>query len=347
MARSLNQEMLSRVADALYWMSRYIERAEDITRILTVNYHAILDLPSAGEDETWEPLIEITGDRTIFEEVFGPVNGMNPYTARNVSEFLLWHSANPNAITNCIFRARENARSVREQISSEMWEALNRLYFAVKDVNKFAVLRGPADFFTLIRDNSHMFQGITHATLNHDDRYEFIQIGKHIERADKTSRILDVKYASLHRFEEGSTQAALQLMAMLRSCSAMEAFQKKSRQLLAWRVAEFLLLSGDFPRSVRFCVSQCQQAVNKISSLSEQGPMRSSPLNGPQRALGRLVNDLEYIDIHDVLGTDMHPYLDQLQQRLNQAGDEIARTFFNTQVILPGAKNFQQAQQQQ
>ena len=340
--------MLSRVADALYWMSRYIERAEDITRILTVNYHALLDLPTADDDYAWEPLIEITGDKRIFIEAFDTGNGSNPYHVRSVSEFLLWHPANPNAVVTCISQARENARSVREQISSEMWEALNRLYFMAKEVNKAAVMRGPVDFFTQVRDSSHMFQGITHATLTHDDRYEFIQLGKHIERADKTSRILDVKYASLHHFDDGSPQASLQLMAMLRSCSAMEAFQKKSRQLQAWRVAEFMLLSQDFPRSVRFCVNQCQQSINKLAAASDNGLTgRNSTFAGPQRALGRLVHDMDYLDIHEILGVDMHPYLDQLQLRLNQVGHEIARTFLNTQVILSGEKANQQVQQQQ
>lgn len=364
--------MLSRVADSLYWMSRYIERAEDITRILTVNYHAMLDLPIEDEARAWAPLIKITGDTGRFEKAFGSPQdfpeGESPYTGRNVSEFLLWHPMNPNAALTCVNRARENARSVREQISTEMWEAINRLYFLAKEVNKAAVLRGPAEFFAQLRDGSHIFQGITHATMTHNDAYEFIQLGKHIERADKTSRTVDVKYASLDGLEDGSPQAALQLLAMLRSCSAMEAYRKEYQQVQTWRVAEFLLLSRDFPRSVRFCLNQCRQAANVISggdndmavsmngngmsmgmsmqmnmNLRSNAPAQTSP----QRIFGRLVSEMEYLDIREVLGEDMHPYLDQLQQRINRAGDEITLTFFNTQIILPGAYNSQQAQQQQ
>jgi uncharacterized alpha-E superfamily protein len=353
--------MLSRVADSLYWMSRYIERAEDITRILTVNFHALLDLPALDEARAWQPLIKITGDEALFEECFAGKSRSHksPYNSRNITEFLLWHPANPNAVVTCITHARENARSVREQISSEMWESLNRLYFLVQKVNKAAVLRGPADFFTEVRDGSHIFQGITHATMTHNDAYDFIHLGKHIERGDKTTRILDVKYASLgiaggEASDENSPQAALQLMAMLKSCSAMEAYRKEHQQLQTWRVAEFLLLNREFPRSVLFCLNQVRKSLDAIAAgtgdaTTNDVGLRSnpSPQTAPQRQLGRLVNEMEYLDIRDVLGGNMHPYLDQIQQRLNQAGNDIAATFFSTQIILPGTKNYQQVQQQQ
>ncbi len=348
--------MLSRVADSLYWMSRYIERAEDITRILTVNFHALLDLPALDEARAWQPLIKITGDEKLFEECFVGKGNKSSYNSRNITEFLLWHPANPNAVVTCITHARENARGVREQISTEMWESLNKLYFLAKDINKQAVLRGPADFFGQVRDGSHIFQGITHATMTHNDAYEFIQLGKHIERGDKTTRILDVKYALLgsEASDEASPQAALQLMAMLKSCSAMEAYRKQYQQLQTWRVAEFLLLNREFPRSVLFCLNQVRHAVDVIAAGASETNSNGSGPRGtpsqqtvPQRLLGRLLNDMEYLDIRDVLGDGMHPYLDQIQQRLNQAGNDIASTFFSTQIVLPGAKNFQQVQQQQ
>ena len=370
--------MLSRVADSLYWMSRYIERAEDITRILTVNFHALLDLPALDEARAWQPLIKITGDEKLFEACFVgkvaedriaqgshlprdpmPVSA-SPYNSRNITEFLLWHPANPNAVVTCITHARENARGVREQISTEMWESLNRLYFLAKDINKQAVLRGPADFFGQVRDGSHIFQGITHATMTHNDAYEFIQLGKHIERGDKTTRILDVKYASLggeaggETTDESSPQSALQLMAMLKSCSAMEAYRKQYQQLQTWRVAEFLLLNREFPRSVLFCLNQVRHAVDMIAAgagetILNGATSRSTPAQQttPQRLLGRLLNEMEYLDIRDVLGEAMHPFLDRIQQRLNQAGNDIATTFFSTQIVLPGTKNYQQVQQQQ
>ncbi|NJM39610.1 MAG: alpha-E domain-containing protein [Anaerolineae bacterium] len=215
-----------------------------------------------------------------------------------------------------------------------------------------------------MRDGSHTFQGITHATMTHDDAYEFIHLGKHIERCDKTTRILDVKYASLGsgssgesdqaNTDESSPQAALQLMAMLKSCSAMEAYRKQYQQLQAWRVAEFLLLNRVFPRSVLFCLNQIRHSVDVIAAGASDATnngvsprLAQSPQTAPQRQLGRLVNEMEYLDIRDVLSEGMHTFLDRFQQRLNQAGNDIAGTFFSTQVVLPDTRNYQQVQQQQ
>src|SRR6185295_9913188 len=249
--------MLSRVADSLYWMSRYVERAEDITRILTVNFHMLLDAKTE-EAQAWDPIIDITGDEELFNQHYNECN------ARNVSEFLLWHPANPNAVTTCITHARENGRGVREQISSEMWEHLNRLYFLVKDIKREISARGPYEFFDKIRHGSQAFQGITNETMTHGEAYEFIQIGKHLERADKTVRIIDVKYSSVTNLSEGP-EVSLQLLAMLRSCSAFEAFRKSpGSQLHPARVTEFLLLSQEFPRAVSYCLQRALRSVNLI-----------------------------------------------------------------------------------
>jgi len=329
--------MLSRVAEALYWMSRYVERAEDITRLLSVNFHALLDTQVEPTQRGWERLTSINRDEKVFLQHF------NKFDVRSVSEFLLWHPANPNAVLDCINRARENARAVRGQISSEMWEHLNRLYFFVKDVNRDSVLSGPHEFFRQMRDGSQAFQGVTEATLPHGEAYEFIQVGKYLERADKTIRILDIKYAEASLLPEGSPAAATQLIAMLRSCSALEPFrQSHAAQLQAWRVAEYLLLSRDFPRAVSFCLGECLQGVNTLSHDPAQLP---GQLNNAQRTLGRLGAEMNYLDIQEILNDDLHPYLDKLLKRLNLAGQEIERTFFNTRVILPG-KDVQQAQQQ-
>ncbi len=318
-----------------------MERAEDITRFLTVNFHTLLDLPGQDMTVSWQPIVRVTGDEDLFAQLFDA-----DYSTRNVMEFLLWHPANPNAVTRCITIARENARTVREQISTEMWEQINKLYFLVREVPRNAVLRGPHDFFGQVRDGSHAFQGVTHATMTHSDGYYFIQLGKHVERADKTARILDVKYAALGQLDENSTGTQLQLMAMLRSCSAMEAYRKYSQQLQTWRVVEFLLLSQQFPRSVRFCLKSCLDALDSIAGFEDN--TRTGQQSGPARVFGRMCADLDYLDIRDVLGSGVHQYLDQLTGRLNLAGDEITLAYFNMQVILPGTRRtVQQVQQQQ
>ncbi len=329
--------MLSRVADALYWMSRYVERAEDITRILTVNFHTLLDAPIEISEHAWQPIIAITGDEQLYREYY------QEYNARNVSEFLLWNPNNPNAVTTCITMARENARSVREQISSEMWENINRLYFLVRDLNREVSGHGPYEFFDQIRYGSWAFQGITAETMTHGDGYEFIQLGKHMERADKTVRTLDVKYAAVNMMSDGP-ETSLQLIAMLRSCSAFEAFRKTgASNMQADRVAEFLLLNLEFPRAAAYCLHRVLRSINQISG----DPLRQPHLlNNPQRLMGRICAELEFLDIGEVLDQNMHPFLVQLLLRLNHVGSEIMQTYFNTQVILP-VKYPQQIQQQQ
>jgi uncharacterized alpha-E superfamily protein len=328
--------MLSRVADSLFWMSRYIERAEDLTRLLAVNFHSLLDAGKIDSEQGWQPLIAMTYDEKRFADHY------STYTAHNVIDFMLWNQTNPNAVIWCITMARENARSVREQISKEMWEYLNRLYFRVKEADRAAVSRSLLEFFYNLRDGSQAFQGITNETMTHGDAYQFIQIGKHLERAEKTTRILDIKYGTVTQLPEGSPDEALQLMAMLKSCSAFEPFRKEhTSQLSAEAIVEYLLLNREFPRAVAFGLHRCLQAVNAISGINEGGKM-----NHPQRSLGRLVAELEYLDIQDILGARLHKYLAQVLLRLNQAGEDITRTYFNTQVILPELHP-QQAQQQQ
>jgi len=331
--------MLSRVAETLYWMSRYVERAEDVTRILTVNFNTQLDAKVQDLQNVWRPIIAITGDDELFNKHF------DEYSSRTVSEFLLWHPDNQNAVTTCITLARENARSVREQISSEMWEHINRLYFLVRDLKREIGARGPYEFFDQIRIGSHAFQGITNETMAHGEAYEFIQIGKHLERADKTVRIIDVKYAAVNRLS-GGPEVSLQLIAMLRSCSAFEAFRKtQASQLQAARVAEFLLLSQEFPRAVSYCL---QRALRSVNLISENGGNKRNLLS-PQRALGRICSELGYLEIDEVLNQNMHPYLDRLLKSVNEAGNDMTTTYFNTQVILQNhhVTREQQAQAQQ
>lgn len=328
--------MLSRVADSLFWMSRYIERAEDLTRLLAVNFHSLLDAGKIDSEQGWRPLVVMTYDEARFRQHY------DTCSARNVIDFMLWNQSNPNAVIWCITMARENARSVREQISKEMWEYLNRLYFAVREADRAAVSRSLLEFFYQLRDGSQAFQGITNETMTHGEAYQFIQIGKHLERAEKTTRILDIKYDHVTQLPEGSPDEALQLMAMLKSCSAFEPFRKEvAAQLSAGAIVEYLLLNREFPRAVAFGLHRCLQAVNAISGNNDGGK-----LNPPQRSLGRLVAELEYLDIQDILGHYLHRYLEQLLVRLNQAGEDITRTYFSTQVILPELHP-QQAQQQQ
>lgn len=213
--------MLSRVAESLYWTARYIERAEDTSRLLHVHFHGMLDADLPGvhlerRGQAWRELVLQIGRDDLFLEHF------DEYTARTVSEFLLLHPSNPDAVTACIARARENARGVREQISSEMWEHLNRLHLLVSRSRAATVLAHPHDFFVRIRDGSHAFAGVTKATLSRGEAYEFLELGAHLERADFTTRFLSLQAPEL----PGASESAL--TQLLKSCGSWEAFHSRS-----------------------------------------------------------------------------------------------------------------------
>jgi uncharacterized alpha-E superfamily protein len=316
-------------------MSRYIERAEDLTRLLAVNFSAVLDLRAGDAQRAWQSLVKATGDDALFTELHGEAD------AQTVTQFMFWEPLNPNSVTASIIRARENARGVREQITTEMWEGINRLYFLTRNAERTSVLTNPTEFFRLVRDRAQAFQGITTATLTHGEPYHFIQLGLHFERADKTARMLDGKYLYLNQLPEGSAENSLQLIALLRSCSAFEPYRRASAgQISVVNVAEYLLLNREFPRAVLFCLNACLQRLDRIGEDLTAAP-RSNP---PRRALGRLAADLEYLDIQEILGENMDPFLSRFLIRLNSVGDDISRLYFNTSVILPDERPRQQQQ---
>ena len=329
--------MLSRVAESLYWMARYIERAEDLARLLMVNFNALLDSQPGDAQQGWQSIVRINGDEALFAEIHGEMN------AQAVMQFLFWEPLNSNSVAACITQARENARGVREQITSEMWEAINRLYFLTRNTERETLITNPTEFLRLVRDRAQAFQGITSATMTHGEPYQFILLGMHLERADKTARILDAKYLYLNRFPEGSAETSLQLIALLRSCSAFEPYRRAlAGELDVKSVVEYLLLNREFPRAVLFCLNLCLRTLAGVGDATI-----SSKSADPRRALGRLGADLEYLDIQEVLGQEMDPFLNRFLVRLNAVGDDIARTYFNTSIILPDERPRQQQQQQQ
>jgi uncharacterized alpha-E superfamily protein len=262
--------MLSCVAESLYWTGRYIERAEDTSRLLHVNFHGLLDADLPDHGRAWRELVLLVGLDDVFREHF------SDYTAQAVTEFLLWHPANPDAVTACVAQARENARGMREQISSEMWEHLNRLYLLVSGTRRAAALAAPHDFFVRIREGSHAFQGVMKATLPRGEAYEFLELGAHLERADATSRLLSINVPGLSAAEPDPVTST-RLSSLLKSCGAFEAFRKREYdELRAARVVEFLLLERRFPRAVCFCLELSLAAIRSISGVAVR----------PERAIG-------------------------------------------------------------
>jgi uncharacterized alpha-E superfamily protein len=326
--------MLSRVAESLYWMGRYLERAEGTAGLLHVSFHAALDTATDDRASGWRDLLALGGHDALFaEHVEGPPD------AGAVSEFLLFDRANPDAVVACVERARENARGVREQISSELWEHVNRLHHFVRDTRPAAVLHAPHDFFARIREGSHAFQGIAKATMPHGEGYAFLELGAHLERAGLTGRVVNVKMAVLERSGSEPDVASAQLTALLKSCGAFEALrrQERSSTLRAEPVVAFLLLDRAFPRSVLFCLETAQQMLTRVAGGSGR----------TQRLLGRVCSELVFSDPRDLLVGPLRATLDPLLARIDEAGVDVASTYFNTQALSPGSVAIAAAAQQQ
>lgn len=304
--------MLSRVADSLYWTSRYIERAENNARIADVNLQLLLDLanqPDADLQQQWNPIISSLEENALFASLYPKPDG------RAAIDFVSLQKKNPNSIYSCLSQARENARTTREQMSSEMWEQINRLYLFVKSDAARKLLRSsPYEFFRRITAGSHLFQGITHATMTHGPGWHFMRIGRLLERADCSSRILDVKYHILLPTGErvGGNVDTIQWMSVLKSCSALEAYRKiYVDQVAPWKVAEFIITHSGFPRSIRFCVDFLDEALHCISGSDE-----ARFANEAERLSGRLRSDLDFVTIGEIFKFGLHEYLLSIQERL-------------------------------
>lgn len=312
--------MLSRVASSVYWMTRYIERAENIARFISVNLNLTLDFPSESSRQ-WQPIVMTTGDHALFEKKYG-----TDYSSVNVIHFLALDPEYGNSILSSLRAARENARSVREIISSEMWEQINRFYIELRDAARtdFAS-RNPHKFFKIITMRGHMFTGLLYSTMSHSEAFRFALTGLMLERADKTSRILDVKYFMLlpQGGEVNSPYDSIQWAAVLKSGSALEMYRKRFHRIIPRQVCDFLIFDGEFPRSIRYCLKKAEQSLHKIS-----GSPVGTVSNLAERSLGRLCADIDYSDIDEVIDTGMHEYLDGLQVKINTVGAHIYEAFF-------------------
>ncbi|MFZ1025373.1 MAG: alpha-E domain-containing protein [Limnoraphis robusta] len=318
--------MLSRVASSVYWLNRYVERAENIARFVDVNRNLLLDSPS-GLEQQWQPLVLITADLELFEERYGQA------TAENVIQFLTFDASYPNSILSCLKAARENARSIREIISSEMWEQVNEFYMMVRDAANGKNPYDLPEFFYKVKLNGHLFAGIMDATMSHNECWHFGNIGRLLERADKTSRILDVKYYILLPSVQdvGTTLDEIQWIALLKSTSAYEMYRKRQKrhQITPYGVVEFLILDREFPRSIQYCFIHAEQSLHQIT-----GTHSGTWHNPAERELGRLRSELDYLSIDEITEIGLHEFLDNLQRRINLIGEKMFETFFALEPIL-------------
>jgi len=311
--------MLSRVADSIFWMRRYIERAENVARFIDVTLNLTLGL-GLDRYQQWEPLVYTTGDHDVFHEHYDEVN------QASVIRFLTFDERNPNSILSCLKMARENARTSREMLSSQMWEELNKFYLFVRDHRHDSkAVDSPFEFFGRIRQAGYLLEGVTYSTMSHGEAWNFGRLGALLERADKTSRILDVKYyLLLPDFSDVGTPIDISQWGMLlKSTSALEMYRRRHGRISPKQVAAFMLLDRDFPRAIRFCISRAEQSLLAIT-----GGTAGNFQNKPEQYLGRLRAELDFLHIDEVMNIGLHEFIDDFQTKLNLAGDAISGLFF-------------------
>ena len=309
--------MLSRVAESIYWMNRYVERAGNIARIVDVNFRLMLDLPT-GMTIHWDALVRITGEYEQFLERY------NSPTRDNVIQYLTFDAENPNSIRSCMRAARENARSVRDSISSELWEQVNRFYLMVSDAAN-RELDSPEEFLAEIKLANHLFVGLTYGTMPHGKGWHFARLGRVLERADKTSRILDVKYFILlpSLSDVGTPLDEIQWTAVLGSASALEAYRQQCGRVSPVRVVEFLMLDREFPRSIHYCLTQADASLHAIS-----GTPLATFHNAAEQKVGQLRAEFDFTRVSEIMSSGLHEFIDRFQTNLNDSGSAILETFF-------------------
>ena len=328
--------MLSRVADSLYWMSRYLERAEHTTRLLDVNLNLMLDENAASAERRWQRVLQALGrPKDIKWEG-------DPYA---LTQALTFDTTNKASILSCIIAARENSRHVREQISTEQWHRLNSMYLQVtgpemqmeRQAEALAAgIARPSEFLQSVMEAVHQFQGVTDSTMNHGEGWQFIQVGRYIERASATALLLEAYHADLWGQPErvGEGNEYLDWMGLLRSATAFEAYCKVyTADLTPDRIFEFLLLDEEFPHSVRFSIDSVQCALEKI-----QGDSGKSRAEALQRLSGRLRASLSYSSVDEILSQDVVGYLGSIQAQCRAIHETIYELYvdYSIQAALAG-----------
>lgn len=319
--------MLSRVAENLYWMSRYVERAESVARLLDAAFYLELDAAGLARDDDGsgpvEGILAILGCRAAFEAA-------HPGADRDaVLRYLTFDRKNSQSILSMIGRARENARGTQEAISAEVWSEINRLYLYLggpKAQRRFTA--SPSSFFASIKKACVLWSGLVDGTLARDEVFHFLQAGRYLERADQVGRILKAK--SHHLYEPGPgvglAMRAIHWSSLLRSCSAYDAYLRTYRERVDPEgVVRYLVLDADFPRAMRFCVARCRESLHEISGGDDDGYGSEA-----ERLLGRLDGELRYIDVAEIFDRGLPRFLSSVQDTCARVGAEFHKAYFAT-----------------
>ncbi len=309
--------MLSRVAESLYWLSRHLERAEHTARLIDVHLNSMLDQAGGDEHLRWQRLL-----RSL--RTSPPAGEIDAYS---ITRLLTFDEGNTSSIVYCIAAARENARQVRERISSEMWEQLNRLFLQVKQASMEQIWHAePHKFLNSVKEGIYLFQGITDATMSHSEGWHFIRVGRFLERTTATAALLDTHFSVFLTGQSAYDNEPLDYLGwveLLRSCASFEAYCKVyTAAIRPAHIAEFLLLNPELPRSIRFSCAMMQAALQAISKATST---RST--GRAERLAGRLRATLDYDQIEDILSANMHEYLENIQRQCALIHNGIYQTY--------------------
>ena len=313
--------MLSRTADHLFWMSRYMERAENTARMLNVSYEtSLLPQSAAAAQAGWEGILSISELLPSYLALYKDVN------PRDVMAFMVKDADNPSSIISCLRAARENARAVRGTLTTEVWETQNQTWLEVNRMLRSGQFeRDPGQFFEWVKFRSHLSRGVTVGTMLMDEALHFMRLGTFLERADNTARLVDVKFNAVHSDFFGAATPRDQdhdfyhWSAILRSVSAFEIYRKVYRNVIQpERVAELLILRPDMPRSLH-------ASMNEV--VANLGMVANDQSGETQRRAGRLLAELQYGNIEEILATGLHAFLTQFLDRVNELGVRISRDF--------------------
>lgn len=316
--------MLSREADALFWMGRYLERAEASARLVDVQYHAALESSWLNRDSEslWRSILEITGDEQIFRARHGEPN------ERDLIDFMVFDLDHPNSVASCVRSARTNAQAVREVISSEMWEALNRSFLDLLhwDVDRM-LSTSPHSFLVDVRNGCHLFFGLANRTMLVGEAWHFLNAGIYLERADQVSRLTEILLRELtggdYVLDEHEYFDTHGWIACLRSASAFEAFRKSyPGGITPDNVLAFLVLDWEFPSSIHHAISQLERSLRSIS-----GSIGRRYANDAERLAGHLHADLSFLTVEEMHQAGLRAFLTGIQRRCSEIGGAISSLY--------------------
>ena len=304
--------MLSRVGETLYWVSRYIERAENVARLINVNNLLMMDLPK-GVSTGWEPLVDIIGAREAYQETH------TDFSEQKALRYLLVGKDNYSSILNSIISAREGARTIRDVIPRDVWEEINSLYYYVKDNQSEGLSkRGRFTYLKTIIDSAHQIFGTLDATINHNLGFTFIRLGLMIERADMTSRILDIRSETLITGEEAKPYENIQWISLLRSLSAYQMYrQEMGVRVQRSDVIDFVIRSDVFPRSIMYCLEQIKSLITPLPNSDEI-----------IMSIDKAIDDLQVEKVRALKKGLLHSYIDEIQLKLAGIHNDVAELYF-------------------